>query len=96
MTNYVRKIVKLLDEELRMPVEYIELLDVYSLLVLTVGEKCTKRNVHDAWSIWQNKIMPDHKSLIPFEELTGEIQNLDEQYRVAIVKVAHGLNGLNK
>ncbi len=91
--NYVQKVQDLLEEELKMKgTDYEGLLEVYGLLVLTVGEKCTKEDIHDAWSIWQNKTMPEHRSLKPFDELTKEVQDLDEEYRVAVIRVAKLIN----
>jgi hypothetical protein len=66
----------------------IELLDVYALLVLIKGTDTTSKNVHDAWSVWQNNINPKHKSLMPFEALPPEIQELDDKYRDAIHAVS--------
>ena len=87
--NYIQKIQKQLDIELKMSgTPYEGLLETYALLVLIVGVNCTQENIHDAWSIWQNKIQPEHRSLKPFEELTKEVQELDEEYRLAVVKVA--------
>lgn len=88
--NYVIKIQNLLEDELKMKgSEYEGLLEVYGLLVLTVGENCTNEHIHDAWSIWQNKTQPEHRSLLPFDELTKEVQDLDEPYRQAVIKVAN-------
>lgn len=67
---------------------YEELLEVYALLVLVVGEDCTNKHVHDAWAVWSNILDSKHRSLIPFEQLTKEVQDLDEPYRQAIIKVA--------
>jgi len=50
----------------------------------------TNRDVHDAWSIWQNKTNPKHRSLKPFSELTREVQDLDSTYRGIIIKVYKG------
>ncbi len=86
--NYIQKIKQDLQKEYNFPEEYIGLLDVYALLVLIKGEKCTNEDVHDAWSIWQNKTQPEHRSLIPFNELTKEVQDLDTEYRDAIIKVS--------
>lgn len=82
--NYIDKIKVELDKELQMPKEYNGLLDVYALLVLVKGKDCTNEDVHDAWSIWQNKTAPEHRSLIPFKELTKEVQDLDTKYRDVI------------
>ena len=87
--NYINKIRLALDKELNMSdSEYEDLLDVYALLVLIVGENCTNEHIHDAWSVWQNNTDPEHRSLIPFNQLTKEVQDLDEPYRQAVIKVA--------
>ena len=64
------------------------LLDLYTLLVFTKGTDVTLEDVHDAWAIWKNNIMPDHKSLIPFWKLDEDVQELDREYADAIAKVA--------
>lgn len=95
--NYIQNIQNLLEEELKMKgTDYEGLLETYALLVFTVGEDCTKENIHDAWSIWQNKTQPKHKSLIPFNELTKEVQDLDEPYKLAVIKVAKILKKINE
>ena len=65
-----------------------DLLDLYTLLVLSRGTTTQKCDVHDAWAVWRTKTNPEHKSLIPFEELTPEVQELDEEYAEAIRKTA--------
>ena len=89
--NYIEKIKEELQKEYKFPKEYIGLLDFYALLVLIKGKECTNEDVHDAWSIWQNKTMPEHKSLIPFKELSKEVQDLDTKYRDIIIKVTKNL-----
>lgn len=90
--NYIQSVQDKLDEKLKMRgTPYEGLLETYGLLVLTVGSKCTQKHIHDAWSVWQNLTQPEHRSLIPFEELTKEVQELDEPYRVAVVEVAKEL-----
>ena len=87
--TYINKIRLALDKELNMSdSEYEDLLDVYALLVLIVGENCTNEHIHDAWSVWQNNTDPEHRSLITFNQLTKEVQDLDEPYRQAVIKVA--------
>jgi len=86
--NYIEKIKKELDEELKMGEDYTDLLDFYVLLVLVKGKECTNEDVHDAWSVWQNNIDEKHRSLIPFEDLTKEVQHLDAEYRDAIIRVS--------
>ena len=91
--NYVQLVIQLIEQELRMKnTPYEGLLEVYALLAMTVGVDCTNKHVHDAWSIWQSRTQPKHKSLLPFEQLTKEVQDLDEPYRLVIIKVAEKLN----
>lgn len=61
-----------------------DLLNLYTLLVLTTGFSTTFENVHEAWGVWKNKTNPHHKSLIPFSELSSEVQELDREYAEAI------------
>jgi hypothetical protein len=61
---------------------------IYALLALTCGPGVTKRDVHDAWSVWKLQHVKEHKSLIPFEQLSQEVQDMDEPYRKAIAEVA--------
>lgn len=65
-----------------------DLLDLYTLLALVNGEECTLEDVHDAWAIWRNHTNPTHKSLISFDELTLEVQELDRKYMEAIHQAA--------
>jgi DNA-binding winged helix-turn-helix (wHTH) protein len=39
------------------------LVDLCTLLVLRRGEATTREDVHDAWSVWQSREQPDHRSL---------------------------------
>lgn len=64
------------------------LLRIYALLCLTRALNVTKKDVHDAWSAWRADTDPAHKSLVPFEDLSTEVQDLDEPYRMAIWEVA--------
>lgn len=64
------------------------LIDLYTLLVLTRGERCTMEDVHDAWGIWTAADRPEHDSLVPFGDLTPEIQAYDRPYLDAIQQAA--------
>ncbi len=87
--NYIEKIKNLLEKELKMKgTPYEGLLDYYGVLALVVGKNCTNEHIHDAWSFWQSKTQPNHRSLKPFNELTKEVQDLDEPYRQAVIKVS--------
>ena len=90
--NYIDKIRTALEQKLNMGCAYSSLLDVYALLVLVRGKDCTNEDIHDAWAVWQNNIEKDHRSLIPFDELTKDIQSLDEKYRDAVIKVSTDFN----
>lgn len=65
-----------------------ELLDLYALLVLTVGEECTLKNIHDAWSLFTARKNAYHPSLVPFESLTERIKRKDLPYQEAVIAVA--------
>ena len=67
-----------------------DLLRHYALLVLTVGADTALVDVHDAWACWREATRPDHPSLVPFGDLTPEVQELDRKYMDAIRKVAAG------
>lgn len=67
-----------------------ELLDLYALLLLVRGEATTTEHVHDAWSLWQSRTDPQHRSVRPFAELSAEVQAMDEPYAEAIRATARG------
>lgn len=60
------------------------LLNLYALLAMTRGVNTRLEDVHDAWSIWQNLSDPRHRSLIPFDQLAPDVQELDRKYMEAI------------
>lgn len=64
---------------------------MYALLALTKGTATTLKDVHDAWSAWCAEDRPEHRSLIPFDQLTAEVQAMDQPYLYAIHAVAIGL-----
>ncbi|MEK6819535.1 MAG: hypothetical protein AABY10_06415 [Nanoarchaeota archaeon] len=82
--NYIEKLRSKLSEAIDVEPD---LLDLYTLLVCVKGEECSLEDVHDAWAIWKNKTTPNHKSLIPFFELTSEVQEMDREYAEAIRRV---------
>lgn len=89
--NYIQDALHRLNAEL--PDLEPELADLYVLLALTTGKTTTLQDVHEAWAIWRNRSNPQHRSLIPFDQLTVEVQELDRQYRDAIREVAEELVG---
>lgn len=84
--NYFDTISAKLREHL--PDADIRYVRVYTLLVLVKGEDTTMEDVHDAWSFVTTSQRPDHKSLIPFDELTVEVQEYDRKYMDIIHTVA--------
>lgn len=65
-----------------------DLLRLYTLLALATGEDTTDENVHDAWAAWRTVTRPDSFNLIPFEDLTPEVQAEDTPYTQAIIRAA--------
>jgi hypothetical protein len=58
---------------------------LYALLGSSKGLEVTARDVHDAWRVWiLLRGQRDHKSLVPFEQLTEEIQQADVPFMEAI------------
>ncbi len=70
-----------------------DLLRIYAVLALTTGTNTTRKHVHDAWSAWCAADNPQHRALIPYDQLRTEGQALDEPYAKAIRSVAarHGI-----
>ncbi len=66
-----------------------DLLRLYTLLALTVGAEVTLKDVHDAWAVWRTLTRPEHPSIVPFDQLTPEVQDLDSRYADAIRDVAN-------
>lgn len=58
--------------------------DLYLLLTLVKGAHVTLQNVHDAWAIAEHHTNPNHPSLVPFNQLTPDLQTLDQPYANAI------------
>lgn len=67
-----------------------ELARLYAFLALTSGAGTTNEEVHDAWAYWTavDRDDPDHKSMVPFDDLDEDVQDLDTPYRDAIREVA--------
>lgn len=71
-----------------LPDEDPELMDLYLLLTLVKGGAVTLAEVHDAWAIWRSRSNSQHQSIVPFDELTVEVQALDKPYADAIKAAA--------
>ena len=64
------------------------LLDLYTLLVFVAGDGVTLEDVHDAWALWRSRTRPAHPSIVPFEQLVAEVQEMDRAYAEAIMRAA--------
>lgn len=69
------------------------LIGLYTLLALARGPATTLEDVHDAWAIWRNTTNPAHKSLVPFDALSRDVQEMDRKYMEAIHKAATVVDG---
>lgn len=69
-----------------------ELVDLYTLLVLTCGTYVDLEDVHDAWAVWTAARRPDRRSLIPFDDLAADVQQLGSADRDAIRAAAEQVN----
>lgn len=87
--NYIQKVKEALAE--RISVED-DLLSLYALLVFTRGIYTTWEDVHDAWAIWKNTTDPLHRSIIPFDELSDEVKQMDAEYAQVIKATAILIN----
>jgi len=56
--------------------------------VVSKGENCSLEDIHDAWSIWKISIDSEHPHIIPFDELSSDVKELDREYMEAVVEVA--------
>lgn len=82
MSTYVQDTLDALNQRTDIPPDLARL---YALLALVKGEDTTLEDVHDAWAVWCNIDRPEHSSLVPFDDLTDEVQGFDVPYRDAIV-----------
>ncbi|MFD1546975.1 DUF7701 domain-containing protein [Nonomuraea guangzhouensis] len=72
----------------RLPGLEPSLLDLYTLLAMTKGVNASMEDVHDAWAVWRSRSSPDHRSIVPFDQLDVDVQELDRKYADAIVEVS--------
>lgn len=66
----------------------IALYRLYAVLSFAKGTKTTAKDVHDAWSAWAVVDRPGHRSAIPFDELSLDVQRMDDVYVKAIHEAA--------
>lgn len=65
-----------------------ELFLIYALLVRAKGVETTAEDVHDAWAAWKAMRGLEHDSLVPFAELSADVQAQDAPFLAAIHRVA--------
>jgi len=94
--DYVTRIAELIRAELRpeaLPEEPVgELLRIYAVLTLALGEEVSPADVHDAWVAWMAARDGTHTALLPFEELDKATANEDLPFVTAIRSVARTHN----
>lgn len=61
---------------------------LYALLLLVKGTETSNSDVHDAWALWVTPDEPTHHSIVPYEELSPSIQDLDTPYAEGIRELA--------
>jgi len=86
MSTYVEQVIDALAA--RLPDCEADLIRLYALLALSKGGATTLEDVHHAWSLWCATDRPGHRSIVPFEQLAAEVQELDRPYAEAIRAVA--------
>ena len=79
---------RLLPPEARPPGDDEALFLGYAVLLRSKGLDCTAADVHDTWSAWMLGKDPDHRSLVPFEDLVPDVQDADLPYLHAIHEAA--------
>ena len=97
METYIDKVYKMVQKETGLKSK--ETIKMYTLLALVKGENTTLSDIHDGWSMVMNykESNPpycyghEHKSIVPFDQLSKETQDRDIKYMEAIHKVAREL-----
>lgn len=98
--TYIDRVVRLTGDKTGLKGE--NLVRLYALLALVKGDNVTLEDVHDAWAMDMNfkkKNPPycyghDHKSIVPFDQLSVETQERDREYMEAIKEVAKIIRGI--
>ena len=97
-SNYMLKREAILKEELNEELPEV-LFSCYLSLACTsasTGTPITNEEIHDAWAIWNNTVDNTHTSIIPYIQLSIEIQELDTPYTDAINQAADRFKELEK
>jgi hypothetical protein len=56
----------------------------YAVLMRAKGLEATAADVHDTWAAWMLGRDPGHQAIVPFDELSADVQALDAPYLQAI------------
>lgn len=56
--------------------------------MLVLGADLDARDVPAAWSIWRAQEAPDHRWLIPFEQLPRDVADLDLPFAEVLRSIA--------
>lgn len=94
MKTYIDEVIERVKQETG--IKSKETLKMYALLVLVKGTDITLSDVHDGWSMVMNfkEVNPpycyghEHKSIVPFDQLSVETQERDRKYVEALIKIA--------
>ena len=90
--SYIEKIATLVKEQIpksSLPSgDTSALFALYAVLVLIKGQNVSREDVHHAWSAWMFTIDPEHKSIVPFSELSEETKAQDQPFVDAIKAVS--------
>jgi len=97
--TYIDRVVRITKEKSGLKDDE-NLVRLYALLALVKGDNVTLEDVHDAWAMDMNfkkKNHPycyghDHKSIVPFDQLSVETQERDRDYMEAIKEVANTIS----
>lgn len=76
------------DPEATPPDEDLPLYRNYAVLLLAKGQDVTLEDVHNAWAAWASEHDPDSRHLLPFKELSLNVQQRDQRYVDAIHAIA--------
>lgn len=96
--NYMMKRAAILKEELNQELPEV-LFSCYldlACISASTGTPITNEAIHDAWSIWKNTVDCTHKSIIPYNQLSIEIQELDTPYTDAVNRAADRIKKLEE
>jgi hypothetical protein len=61
---------------------------IYATLMFAKGEAVTAEDVHNAWAAWATHVGKVSKALVPFDQLSADMQAQDQPFVDAIVAAA--------